>query len=170
MTDSINPTSKPRGVLSARRLALLATAVAGLGATAVFFAPDVSVRSTFPPAAQAQNLSQQAQTAQRPVGFADIVERVKPAVISVRVRVDAPRVSMQSAPFQQGSPMDRFFRRWGPRAKSSGRRRMDGAAGQRGQRAVPSSLPADAPFRPLPADATSPARAPASSSRLTAMP
>ena len=114
MSDSINPTSKPRGVLSARRFALLATAVAGLGATAVFFAPDLSVRSTFPPAAQAQNLSQQAQTAQRPVGFADIVERVKPAVISVRVRVDAPRVSMQNAPFPQGSPMDRFFRRLGP--------------------------------------------------------
>ena len=29
-----------------------------------------------------------AQTAQRPVGFADIVEKVKPAVISVRVKVD----------------------------------------------------------------------------------
>src|SRR5262245_35154959 len=113
MTDNLNPTTKPRGVLSARRFALLATAVAGLGASAFFFAPDFSVRSNFPPAAQAQNLSQQAQTAQRPVGFADIVERVKPAVISVRVRVDAPRVSMQSSPFQQGSPMDRFFRRFG---------------------------------------------------------
>src|SRR5262245_53971859 len=122
MTDSVNPTpnsapdttpaSKPRGVLSARRLALLATAITGIGATAVFFAPDISVRSTFPTAA-AQNLSQQAQSAQRPVGFADIVERVKPAVISVRVRVEAPRVSMQSSPFQQGSPMDRFFRRFG---------------------------------------------------------
>jgi serine protease Do len=114
MIDNVSPNSKPRGVLSARRLALLATAVAGIGATAIFFAPDVSVRSNFPPTAHAQNLSQQAQTAQRPVGFADIVERVKPAVISVRVRVDAgPRVSMQSSPFQQGSPMDRFFRRWG---------------------------------------------------------
>jgi serine protease Do len=111
MTDS--PNTKPRGVLSARRLALLATAIAGVGTTAVFFAPDVSVRPHFP-TAQAQNLSQHAQTAQRPVGFADIVERVKPAVISVRVRVDAdPRVSMQNSPFQQGSPMDRFFRRWG---------------------------------------------------------
>jgi serine protease Do len=107
------PTTRPRGILSARRFALLATAVAGLGATAVFFAPDISVRSNFPPAAQAQNLSQQAQTAQRPVGFADIVERVKPAVISVRVQVEAPRVSMQNSPFQQGSPMDRFFRRFG---------------------------------------------------------
>ena len=115
MTDNVNPTPKPRGVLSARRWALLATAVAGLGTTAFLFAPDLSVRSNFPPTAQAQNLSQQAQSAQRPVGFADIVERVKPAVISVRVRVDAPRLSMQrqSSPFQQGSPMDRFFRRWG---------------------------------------------------------
>ncbi|MPZ37540.1 MAG: Do family serine endopeptidase [Rhizobiales bacterium] len=113
MTDSTSSNNKPRGVLSARRLALLATAIAGIGTTAVFFAPDVSVRSTFP-AAQAQNLSQQAQTAQRPVGFADIVERVKPAVISVRVRVDSkPRLSMQNSPFPQGSPMDRFFRRWG---------------------------------------------------------
>jgi serine protease Do len=149
MTDSINPTSKPRRVLSARRLALLATTVAGLGAAAFFLAPDVSVRSTFP-AAQAQNLSQQAQTAQRPVGFADIVERVKPAVISVRVRVDAPRLSMQqqqNAPFPQGSPMDRFFRRFGEgeefgQAPDSQRGPSDSPRGrpdsqQRGQRAVP---------------------------------
>ncbi|HZO45254.1 MAG TPA: Do family serine endopeptidase [Xanthobacteraceae bacterium] len=147
MTDSVNPTSKPRGVLSARRIALLATTVAGFGAAAFFFAPDVSVRSTFP-TAQAQNLSQQAQTAQRPVGFADIVERVKPAVISVRVRVDAPRVSMQqqqNAPFPQGSPMDRFFRRFGEgdefgQAPDSQRGPSDGQRNQpeqRGQRAVP---------------------------------
>jgi serine protease Do len=142
MTDS--PITKPRGILSARRLALLATAVAGLGATAVFFAPDVSVRSNFPPTAQAQNLSQQAQTAQRPVGFADIVERVKPAVISVRVRVDAPRLSMQSAPFQQGSPMDRFFRRFGegdefgmsPDGRAQPEQRGQRPE-QRGQRPVP---------------------------------
>jgi serine protease Do len=112
MTDHAKPTARPRGVLSARRLALLTTAIAGLGATAVFFGPDVSLRTNFP-IAHAQNLSQQAQTAQRPVGFADIVERVKPAVISVRVQVETPRVSMQSNPFPQGSPMDRFFRRWG---------------------------------------------------------
>ena len=139
MTDS--PT-KVRGVLSGRRLALLATAVAGLGTTAVFFAPDVSVRSTFP-TAHAQNVSQQAQTAQRPVGFADIVERVKPAVISVRVQVNAaPRVSMQNAPFPQGSPMDRFFRRWGVPDGDEFGQAPDGQRGQqqegpRGQRAVP---------------------------------
>ncbi len=150
MTDNVSPTSKPRGVLSARRLALLATAVAGLGATAVFFAPDVSVRSNFPPVANAQNLSQQAQNAQRPVGFADIVERVKPAVISVRVRVDAdPRVSMQNAPFPQGSPMDRFFRRWGvpegeefgPGAAPDGQRGQQQQEGPRAQRPVPMPPP-----------------------------
>jgi serine protease Do len=132
MADSFNSTSKPRGVLSARRLALLATTVAGFGAAAFFFAPDFSVRSTFP-AAQAQNLSQQAQTAQRPVGFADIVERVKPAVISVRVRVDAPRVSMQqqqNAPSQPGSPMDRFFRRFGEGDEFNGQA-PDGPRSQR---------------------------------------
>ena len=138
MTDSINPTSKPRRVLSARRLALLATTVAGLGAATFFLAPDISVRSTFP-TAQAQNLSQQAQTAQRPVGFADIVERVKPAVISVRVRVDAPRVSMQqqqNAPSQPGSPMDRFFRRFGE-GEDFGQAPDSQRGQQRGQRAIP---------------------------------
>ena len=147
MTDSASPTSKPRGVLSARRLALLATAVAGIGTTAVFFAPDVSVRSSFP-TAHAQNVSQQAQTAQRPVGFADIVERVKPAVISVRVRVDAPRVSMQSAPFPQGSPMDRFFRRWGvPEGEEFG---PDAAPDSQGRQQPQQDRPrAQRPFRRL---------------------
>ena len=52
---------------------------------------------------------------QRPVGFADIVEKVKPAVISVRVRVEGPQLSSsQSSPFPQGSQMDRFFRRFAP--------------------------------------------------------
>jgi serine protease Do len=131
MTDQANPTARPRGILSARRLALLTSAIVGLSATAVFLSPDISVRSHFP-VANAQNLSQQAQTAQRPVGFADIVARVKPAVISVRVQVDAPRVSMQSnTPFQQGSPMDRFFRRWGvPEGDDFG---------QNGQRRTPGS-------------------------------
>ncbi len=38
--------------------------------------------------AQAQNVTQEAQTVARPVGFADVVEKVKPAVISVRVKVE----------------------------------------------------------------------------------
>jgi len=56
-----------------------------------------------------------AQNAQRPVGFADIVEKVKPAVISVRVKLDeGPQTSSdEGLPFPQGSPFDRFFRQFG---------------------------------------------------------
>ena len=43
------------------------------------------------PAALAQNLTEQAHKLQAPVGFADIVAKVKPAVISVRVKVDGGR-------------------------------------------------------------------------------
>jgi serine protease Do len=57
-----------------------------------------------------------AQNAQRPVGFADIVEQVKPAVISVRVKMDGgPRLmgfdALPTPRATPGSPMDRFFRR-----------------------------------------------------------
>jgi serine protease Do len=47
-----------------------------------------------------------------PIGFADIIERVKPAVVGVRVKVEAAIPSgdtRQELPFP-GSPLDRFFR------------------------------------------------------------
>ena len=58
--------------------------------------------------------AQQSQNIARPVGFADIVEHVKPAVISVRVKMDArPQASADESPFPPGSQMDQFFRRFG---------------------------------------------------------
>ena len=77
---------KPRA-FSARRLVLLATTIASLGAAALVVAPGLNLTGGYP-AAIAQNLSEQAHKMQAPVGFADIVEKVKPAVISVRVKVD----------------------------------------------------------------------------------
>jgi serine protease Do len=109
---------KSRRVLSVRRLSLLATAAAGLGAAALLFAPG----SVLPPgsmAAQAQNLTERVQQIPgRPVGFADIVEKVKPAVISVRVKIDqatSPDLGGDNddLPFPPGSPFERFFRRFG---------------------------------------------------------
>ena len=80
--------SSLRRSLSARRLALLATTVAGLGAAAIVVAPNWD---SFGATAHAQNLSEKAQQiTQKPVGFADIVEKVKPAVISVRVKMERP--------------------------------------------------------------------------------
>src|SRR5271169_2473040 len=82
------PTSPQKSrVLSARRVILLATTIASLGAAALVVAPGLNLSNGYP-AAIAQNLTEQAHKLQAPVGFADIVEKVKPAVISVRVRVD----------------------------------------------------------------------------------
>jgi serine protease Do len=86
---------------------------AGLGA-AVFFTSPGFIPQPGVPGAYAQDLSKQASRLAQPVGFADIVEKVKPAVISVRVRMNAEaRLSSDEMPFPKGSPMDRFFRRFG---------------------------------------------------------
>ncbi len=105
------PASKPRG-LSGRRIALLATTFVALTAATFTIAPNFTPGA---PLALAQNLSQDARAVRGPVGFADIVETVKPAVISVRVKVDAdPQASSaEELPFPKGSPMEQFFRRFG---------------------------------------------------------
>ena len=108
-------------VLRRIRVALLATAIASVGAAAIVVAPNWD---SFGTAAHAQNLSEKAQQiTQKPVGFADIVEKVKPAVISVRVKIDRPAASHsdneQEIPFPPGSPFERFFKRFGtPNAPS----------------------------------------------------
>jgi serine protease Do len=110
MHESDAPARKSRAP-SARRLALLA-GIAGLGVSVLFAGSGFNLNSgfgTLGPAAHAQAL-------QRPVGFADIVEKVKPAVVSVRVKMDGgPRMMGLEGdmPFPKGSPMDRFFRQFG---------------------------------------------------------
>lgn len=49
-----------------------------------------------------------------PTGFAEIVERVRPAVVGIRVKTD-PRTSdvPRARPIPQGSLLDRFFRQFG---------------------------------------------------------
>jgi serine protease Do len=101
MTVSQNPKSRR---LSARRLALLGTTILGLSAGALIVVPSVLPNSHVA-FAQSQNVA-------RPVGFADIVERVKPAVISVRVKMESrAQPSTDESPFPPGSDMDQFFRR-----------------------------------------------------------
>ena len=115
LTPDNTPPKNSKKALSARRLVLLGTTVLGLGVGALALNPESQNFShEFSTAAQAQNLTQEAKTVQTPVGFADIVEKVKPAVISVRVKVGreatAGNVDM---PFPPGSPFERFFRRFG---------------------------------------------------------
>jgi serine protease Do len=112
MTSSTPAQRKP---LHARRLVLLAS-VAGLGAAVLFAGPGPqSLPSWSSAAAQVS-----AESVARPVGFADIVERVKPAVIGVRVKGDqtSQRERMQfnegrERQFPPGSQLEQFFRRFG---------------------------------------------------------
>jgi serine protease Do len=97
---------------SARRLTLLATTIAGLGAAALVVGPGLNLPGGYP-AAIAQNLSEQARKLQAPVGFADIVEKVKPAVISVRVKVDGDTQTSSLSGNDVPPGLREFFRRFG---------------------------------------------------------
>jgi serine protease Do len=98
--------------LSARRIALLATTIAGLGAAAVVGVPNLDLHATYP-MAHAQNLSEQAQKLPAPQGFADIVAKVKPAVISVRVKIEGDKTAGLSGNDQVPPDLRDFFRRFG---------------------------------------------------------
>src|SRR6516162_8593037 len=109
----------PRKSLTARRLVLLAS-VAGISAAVLFAGPGgyYAASPAWTSAASAAD-----STLQHPAGFADIVAKVKPAVISVRVKIAAAETSMfqrnsdrddqDAVPFQPGSPMEKFFRQFG---------------------------------------------------------
>jgi serine protease Do len=104
-----------RGILSLRRLTLLGSA-AVVGAALVLGGPLEYGHLTSP----AHAATTQAQ--QGPAGFADLIAKVKPAVISVRVKVDqsadddSPNTSGQELqPFMPSTPFERFFGENGPR-------------------------------------------------------
>jgi len=106
-----------RSLFSARKLALTASVVAGLGAAVYGFGPSTGQFDFFSTSAHAQVNNEVRKVAQ-PIGFADIVERVKPSVISVKVNINEKVAKNDSgdedaSPFQPGSPMERFFRRFG---------------------------------------------------------
>jgi serine protease Do len=108
--------SPARQFLAPRRIALLAS-VAGVGMAMLAGGAGLqtaSSRSAWISSAVA------AETAAQPTGFADLVAKVKPAVISVRVRFDggAQATALDQdddnrLPFQQGSPFEKFFRQFG---------------------------------------------------------
>jgi len=98
------------------RRALLFAAIVGLGIPALFGGPIAYQEYGSP--AQAASL----ETMARPVGFSDIVARVRPAVISVRVKIVGAAEPAQDdkdnnvAPSQQGSLNELF--RGGPNTSS----------------------------------------------------
>jgi serine protease Do len=113
------PSYRPgrRSLFSARKFALMASVVAGLGMASYGLSPSPHSLEPFSTPAQAQ-VDKQVRQVQQPIGFADIVERVKPSVISVKVNINEKpgkddSANNEDSPFQPGSPMERFFRRFG---------------------------------------------------------
>jgi serine protease Do len=115
MTDSNK--HPPRKSFAARRLALLGS-VAVLGSAVIFAGPLGYGRFT----ESAFAATPASQTQQGPNGFADLVGKVKPAVISVRVQLDeASEANTLSRDGEdpdlpgtfQGTPFERFFQQHG---------------------------------------------------------
>jgi serine protease Do len=118
----------PRARRRSRTSVLLGAAA--LGAIA---AAGVVEGLVLPPYNQAvaQTAATPSQTAVQP-SFADIVAKVKPAVVSVRVKVaeDQPTgaggMSMEEFGLEPGSPMERFFRRFQQDGGMGGPRQRQG--------------------------------------------
>jgi serine protease Do len=97
-----------RSLFSARKLALMASVVTGL--CLVGSSPGSFIFAT---AAHAQ-ASNAVSGVGQPTGFADMVDRVKPSVISVKVTMKEKVVDADSKTDDgSDSPMERFFRRFG---------------------------------------------------------
>ena len=117
MTDQRNSASsshreQTRSLFSARKVMLMASVVTGL---AVYGFSSSSDRfDIFGSAAHAQ-VANAASSATQPSGFADVVERVKPSVISVKVTTKdkTTDASNKDDADESGSPMERFFRQFG---------------------------------------------------------
>jgi serine protease Do len=137
MTDQRNSASsfhggQARSLLSVRKVALMASVVTGL---AVYGFSSSSDRfDIFGSAAHAQ-VSHAMSTAAQPIGFADVVERVKPSVISVKVTMKgkATDASNKDDDDGSGSPMERFFRQFGGPNGGSQNPGRDGQHGETGQ-------------------------------------
>ena len=127
-----SPTKTPGARI---RAALLGTvAIAAVGAGIVAWQP---ARAPFVAAATAQGV----QTA--PMSFADVVERVKPAVVSVRVTQAAPQAmnyrELPGMGEDENGDMERFMRRFGEQFRNDPR--FGGPRGGKGpQRGGPRAM------------------------------
>lgn len=106
-----SPDKAPRPLRTARSLALAGTALALILGGAVF-GSSLDFTRSLPAYADPVHITQAG-----PASFADVVEQVRPAVVSVRVKSLSQDVSTDSDDlpffdFPPGSPMERFFKQF----------------------------------------------------------
>jgi serine protease Do len=112
MNESNPSNPAPRARISPRRIALMGS-VAAVAVAVLLGGP--SFRQIPVPAWSGQ--VQAAESLPHPADFADLIAKVKPAVVSVRVKMDQvaqnSSADENASPLQPGSPMEKFFRQFG---------------------------------------------------------
>lgn len=116
MADTNNRKQQHK-IFPPHQLILLAS-TAILGGTVLLAGPGGYVPINLPASVSAAHAANSTTT--HPESFADLVAKVKPAVISVRVKIDksAKMTSISQngnddLPFAPGSPMEKFFQQFG---------------------------------------------------------
>jgi serine protease Do len=119
MNESNPSGPAPRRAVSMRRLALMGSA-AGIAIALLVGGPSGFRQITLP--AWSNQVQAAETTLQHPADFADLIAKVKPAVVSVRVKMEQGLQSSSSdenatptrpGQLQPGSPMEKFFRQFG---------------------------------------------------------
>src|SRR5580704_3742494 len=120
MNQSNTSGPSPRGRMSVRRLVLMGS-VDGVALAVLLGGPSGFRQVSLP---SWSNQVQAAESVQHPADFADLIAKVKPAVMSVRVKMDATAQDSSSdgsgLPLQPGSPMEKFFRQFGDQQQFGG--------------------------------------------------
>ncbi|MGH6728245.1 MAG: Do family serine endopeptidase [Pseudolabrys sp.] len=120
MTQTNSPHSAKPKSLSLRRLALLAS-VAGLGIAMVAVAPSSYGTLSLP---SWTSVARAADAAMAPAGFADLVAKVKPAVISVRVKIEqtdnVTGMEQKESNNQIPPGLQKFFQQFGMQGMPNG--------------------------------------------------
>ena len=111
MSADLQPISPNRKIAGARKLALLSS-VAAIGIAVLVAGPFTYNRASI-----ISSPAVAAETTMQPTGFADMVAKVKPAVIGIQVKIersaDEQAQNGNGLPVEPGSPLDKFLKEYG---------------------------------------------------------
>jgi serine protease Do len=114
MNDSTPSRPQHSGRISPRRIALMGS-VAAVAVAVLIGGPGGFRQVPLPAWSNEANAAE--TTLQHPADFADLIAKVKPAVVSVRVKMEQSAQDSSAddsaSPLRPGSPMDKFFRQFG---------------------------------------------------------
>jgi serine protease Do len=131
MNDSNPSRTEPRRSISPRRIALMGS-VAAVAVAVLIGGPGGFRQIPVPAWSNQANAAE--TTLQHPADFADLIAKVKPAVVSVRVKMEQSAQDSSSDdsanPLRPGSPMEKFFRQFGGDGQQFGQQQRRAVTGE----------------------------------------